>query len=191
MRAYTSQPRPRGRRRASYAAGVLIFALINSVVHVLLGADPTTGAWSDFGGRSEPCDDERPECTAMRELDEETLCTLDPTGLRVCAEPVVSRTLRDHAYYVYVALLRDASECAAVVASYADRLRVRTRHVEKARLEWFPWPLRTAADAPPLRDVFLRTIELRGSEIYERLESLIAAECAETIAPPGSDAPAP
>ena len=67
----------------AYAAGILPYTLVNGKVYFLLGKDIRDGAWSDFGGKSEP-DDVHVVDTACREFFEETCGILiDPKALRL------------------------------------------------------------------------------------------------------------
>jgi hypothetical protein len=175
------------RRRSVYSAGVLVFAFINSVLHVLLGADRDR-LWSDFGGRCEPCDDGDPASTAMRELDEETLCVVHPEGLLVHEDPVIARTLRGNLYFMYVALLRDELVVPSAIGEhYAARMRARSRPVEKTELGWFEWARLT--DGLALRDVFLRSIETRRADIAARVDRLATRADRTPPTPRADEAP--
>ena len=158
------------RRRAYYAAGVLVCMLLNNEAHVLLGAD-THMAWSDFGGRSENEDMSMPIATALRELDEETLCAVRPDFLAIDGPPIVSRTLSGQAYYMHVcAYTGSAASAAAIVDEHTAALARTPGYVEKTALRWFRWAdILSAINSTALRDVFARTI----SEYRAQIESVL------------------
>jgi hypothetical protein len=155
------------RRRPYYAAGVLVCMLLNNEAHVLLGAD-TQMAWSDFGGRSEYEDMSMPMATALRELDEETLCAVSPEFLSLEGKAIVSRTLSGQVYYMHVcAYTGSASAAAAIVDEHSAALSRTVGYVEKTSLRWFRWAdILRALDGTELRDVFARTV----SECRDQIE---------------------
>ncbi len=167
------------RRRSVYAAGVLVFALLCDKLFVLLGADRMS-TWSDFGGRSE-ASDKAPVLTALRELDEETLCIVSRDMLLLDDEAIISKTLCGHRYYLHIALFSgDESDAHAVVSDFADAHAV-SRHAEKTELRWFEWDdvcALTRGRIRPgiiLRDVFSRTIVTRLREV----EAAVAGLCSK------------
>jgi hypothetical protein len=166
------------RRKNGYAAGVLVFARFgsNNEAFVLLGADRSY-AWSDFGGRSEACDD-APVSTALRELDEETLRMVVPEDLRLDQDPIISKTLCGHQYFMHVAMYRgDESAARAIVSDYA-KTHETCRYAEKTQLRWFRWStIRDLSCRAPiaevsLRDVFRRTIVMRLDAVEASLVRL-------------------
>ncbi len=168
------------RRRSVYAAGVLVFALLCGKLFVLLGADRMC-TWSDFGGRSE-ASDKAPVSTALRELDEETLCMVSSDMLLLDCEAILSRTLCGHRYYLHIALFRgDESDAHAVVGNFADA-HASSRHSEKTELRWFEWDEVRALTSGrgctgiALRDVFSRTIVTRLHEVEGALAGLCSRQ---------------
>jgi 8-oxo-dGTP pyrophosphatase MutT (NUDIX family) len=168
------------RRRSVYAAGVLVFALLCDKLFVLLGADRMC-TWSDFGGRSE-ASDKAPVSTALRELDEETLCMVSSDMLLLDGDAVHSKTLCGHRYYLHVALFRgDESDARAVVSNFADA-HASSRHSEKTELRWFEWDEICAltrgwvCPGIALRDVFSRTIVTRLNEVEAALARLCSKQ---------------
>ena len=169
--------RQQRRRRGVYAAGVLVFALLCDKLFVLLGADRLS-VWSDFGGRSEAFDKE-PLSTALRELDEETLCTVSREMLLLDEDAIHSKTLCGYRYYLHVALLRGGeSEAHAVVSGFANAHAL-SKHAEKTELRWFEWGAiralmtgRESACDIALRDVFRRTMVTRLPEVEAALAAL-------------------
>ena len=148
----------------------------NNEAFVLLGADRSY-AWSDFGGRSEACDD-APVSTALRELDEETLRMVVPEDLRLDQDPIISKTLCGHQYFMHVAMYRgDESAARAIVSDYA-KTHETCRYAEKTQLRWFRWStIRDLSCRAPiaevsLRDVFRRTIVMRLDAVEASLVRL-------------------
>ena len=123
--------------------------------------------------------DKAPVSTALRELDEETLCTVSrPMLLMVDDEAIHSKTLCGHRYYMHVALFRgDERDARAVVGEFADA-HASSKHAEKTELRWFEWDeIRELArgrgcTGVALRDVFRRTIVTRLQEVEVAIERL-------------------
>ena len=166
------------RRRTYYAAGVLVCMLLNDETHVLLGAD-THMAWSDFGGRSEHEDMALPIATALRELDEETLCAVRPDYLSIDEPPIVSRTLSGQAYYMHVcAYTGTAAAAAAIIDEHNDAMSRTVGYVEKTALRWFRWAdILGALHSSVLRDVFSRTIYEFREQIESAMRAMTRAPC--------------
>jgi ADP-ribose pyrophosphatase YjhB (NUDIX family) len=162
------------RRRPYYAAGVLVCMLLNNEAHVLLGADPQR-VWSDFGGRSEHEDVGIPLATALRELDEETLCSVRPELLAIDTAAVVSRTLSGSAYYMHIGVYTGgASDAVGVIEAHSAALARSVGYVEKTELRWFRWAdVASALSGIRLRDVFYRTIANSMAQIESALRRLL------------------
>ena len=162
------------RRRPYYAAGVLVCMLLNNEAHVLLGADPQR-VWSDFGGRSEHEDVGIPLATALRELDEETLCSVRPDLLAIDTAAVVSRTLSGSAYYMHIGVYTGgASDAVGVIEAHSAALARSVGYVEKTELRWFRWAdVASALSGIRLRDVFYRTIANSMAQIESALRRLL------------------
>lgn len=163
------------RRRPYYAAGVLVCMLLNNEAHVLLGADPQR-VWSDFGGRSEHEDVGIPLATALRELDEETLCSVRPDLLAIDTAAVVSRTLSGSAYYMHIGVYTGGvSEAAGIIEAHTAALSRSVGYVEKTELRWFRWAdVANALSGIRLRDVFHRTLANSMAQIEQALRRLLA-----------------
>jgi hypothetical protein len=163
------------RRRPYYAAGVLVFMLLHNEAHVLLGADPQH-AWSDFGGRSEHEDIGIPIATALRELDEETLCAVRPDRLAM-DDVVISQTLSGSAYYMHICLYTGgATEAEGVIEAHSAALARSVGYVEKTELRWFRWAdVACALSGIRLRDVFYRTLTSSMAQIEAAMRRLLPA----------------
>jgi hypothetical protein len=162
------------RRRPYYAAGVLVCMRIDGEAHVLLGADPHM-VWSDFGGRSEHEDIGIPLATALRELDEETLCSVHPEYLSIDESAVLSRTLSGGAYYMHICLYTGGvAEAAGIIHAHTAALSRSVGYVEKTELRWFRWAdVASAFSGIRLRDVFSRTIVGSMPQIESTLRRLM------------------
>jgi hypothetical protein len=148
--------------------------LLNNEAHVLLGADPQR-VWSDFGGRSEHEDVGIPLATALRELDEETLCSVRPDLLAIDTAAVVSRTLSGSAYYMHIGVYTGgASDAVGVIEAHSAALARSVGYVEKTELRWFRWAdVASALSGIRLRDVFYRTIANSMAQIESALRRLL------------------
>jgi hypothetical protein len=164
------------RRRPYYAAGVLVCMLLNNEAHVLLGADPHR-VWSDFGGRSEHEDVGIPLATALRELDEETLCAVHPERLAIDEPAVVSQTLSGSAYYMHIGVYTGgATEAEGIIEAHSAALSRSVGYVEKTELRWFRWAdVACALSGIRLRDVFYRTLAGSMAQIEAALRRLLSA----------------
>lgn len=183
------------RRRGVYAAGVLVFGVLCDKLFVLLGADRMC-TWSDFGGRSEACD-QAPVSTALRELDEETLCMVSRDMLLLEEVAIHSRTLCGHRYYLHIALFRgDERDARAVVSEFADA-HASSKHAEKTELRWFEWDTireltrGRGGTGVALRDVFSRTIVTRLHEVEAALAGLCSQQQQRRCEEPGGSAASP
>jgi len=56
-----------------YGAGILPYTIYKNKLYFLIGKDRYEKYWSDFGGRSDPVDENQIENTAVREFYEETI----------------------------------------------------------------------------------------------------------------------
>jgi len=57
---------------SKYSAGILLYRIHNGETQFLLGKDIKYNSWSDFGGKCDSADNNRPLQTAIREFYEET-----------------------------------------------------------------------------------------------------------------------
>jgi 8-oxo-dGTP pyrophosphatase MutT (NUDIX family) len=137
----------------SWAAGVLIVAVVDQTPVVLLGRDARNkgGKWSDFAGGGEP-EDACPRHTAVRELSEETggVVALSVEDLEAGRAMHLQGTTPSgkvlHRYIVRAAY--DPSLPSRFTGSVGD---------EKQGIAWFP-----LAALPPLRHVFWHQMRQDG-----------------------------
>lgn len=96
-------------KRNFYCAGILPYQVNeNGEIYILLGQDEN-GKWSDFGGKSEPCDNNNVKNTAIREFFEETLnSVIDCKALMNIIEHennfklIHARTIKGSPYYMFI-----------------------------------------------------------------------------------------
>jgi hypothetical protein len=150
----------------------MIFCRLEGELSVLLGMDG--GCWSDFGGRSEHEDVCIPVATALRELDEETLCAVAMEQLALCPSAIEARTLSGQAYYLYVGVFTGTEdEARTIVPTFRLALaRTRGAFAEKTELRWFSWEQLAAMPEATLRPVFHRTLCEQRREIECAVSSL-------------------
>lgn len=131
---------------SSYAAGILPYTMYKGDVYFLLGKDARDNSWSDFGGKAEPEDDNRPLNTAIREMYEETCgvvmdlrCLRGRLTGRNERRHLVSQTQNNKEYYMYCMeipfnpLLRSTFR---KVLSYLKYVKVHKKSIEKTDVKW-------------------------------------------------------
>jgi len=129
-----------------YAAGILPYTLYNGDVYFLLGKDARDNCWSDFGGKAEQEDENRPLNTAIREMYEETCgvvmdlrCLRGRLTGRNERRHLVSQTQNNKDYYMYCLeipfnpLLRSTFR---KVLSYLKYMKVHKKSIEKTDVKW-------------------------------------------------------
>jgi hypothetical protein len=128
----------------SYAAGVLPYTYFNGRIYLLLGKDIRDNVWSDFGGKNEPQDSEKPLQTAIREFYEETCgIIMDPKALKIKMNNVqsvtFSNTLNNKQYYMYAIEIPYNSFYRGVfrrTIMYLKYINVYKRTIEKTDIKW-------------------------------------------------------
>ena len=60
-------------KQKQYSAGIIPYTIRNNQIYYLLGRDWRDEGWSDFGGKCEEDDKNKPKSTAIREFYEETM----------------------------------------------------------------------------------------------------------------------
>ena len=169
----------------NYCAGVLVVSTIGGRVKMLLGKG--MDGWSDFGGKNEWGDHRSKKATALRELAEETLGSVDPRALVFAREPLTSETLTKKAYYMYVAWYDERAAKSVVAEFERARTSARTGRLEKRELRWFDLVTLDASYGFRMRSVFLDTLVNNRSGIEKRVSALqcrdpVSVECASPCA---------
>jgi hypothetical protein len=166
----------------------MLFCELDGELCVLLGMDGV--AWSDFGGRSEHEDVCIPVATALRELDEETLCAVAAEDLALCRTAIEARTLSGQAYYLYVGLFTGSEdEARTIVGAFRHaHARARAAFAEKTELRWFRWEELLRMPESALRPVFHRTLREQRGEIERALTGLCGRTSGAAAAAPPAGA---
>lgn len=170
----------------NYCAGVLVVSNVGGRVKMLLGKG--LDGWSDFGGKNEWADHRSKKATALRELAEETLGSVDPRALVFSREPLTSETLTKKAYYMYVAWYDERAAQSVVGEFERARTSARTGRLEKRELRWFDLATLDASYGFRMRSVFLDTLVNNRAGIERRVAALQYNEQgeAECVSPSGS-----
>lgn len=127
-----------------YAAGILPYTFFNGQVYLLLGKDVRDNFWSDFGGKCEPQDDDKPMLTAIREFYEETCgIIMDPKSLKIKMNNIqsvtFSNTQNNNTYYMYAIEIPYNSIYRGVfrrMLMYLKHINMYRRTIEKTDIKW-------------------------------------------------------
>lgn len=128
----------------SYAAGILPYTFFNGQVYLLLGKDVRDNAWSDFGGKCEPHDDDKPLMTAIREFYEETCgIVMDPKSLKIKMNNVqsvtFSNTQNNKLYYMYAIEIPYNSTYRGIfrrMIMFLKHINMYNKTIEKTDIKW-------------------------------------------------------
>lgn len=128
----------------SYAAGILPYTFFNGHVYLLLGKDVRDNFWSDFGGKNEIHDEEKPINTAIREFYEETCgIVMDPKSLKIKMNNVqsvtFSNTQNNKVYYMYAIEIPYNSSYRGIfrrMLMYLKHINVYKKTIEKTDIKW-------------------------------------------------------
>lgn len=128
----------------SYAAGILPYTFFNGRVYLLLGKDVRDNFWSDFGGKNEIHDEEKPINTAIREFYEETCgIVMDPKSLKIKMNNIqsvtFSNTQNNKVYYMYAIEIPYNSIYRGVfrrMLMYLKHINVYKKSIEKTDIKW-------------------------------------------------------
>jgi hypothetical protein len=127
-----------------YAAGILPYTFYDGKVYVLLGKDIRDNCWSDFGGKNELIDDNRPVNTAMREFYEETCgIILDVKSLRnrITNSQFGTQSLTQNGktYYMYSLEIPYNGTYRSIYRKllvYMKHIKMFKKRIEKTDLRW-------------------------------------------------------
>lgn len=167
----------------SYAAGILPYTYFNGNVYLLLGKDVRDNYWSDFGGKSEIQDGEKPMNTAIREFYEETCgIIMDPKSLKIKMNNVqsvtFSNTQNNKVYYMYAIEIPYNSVYRGVfrrMIMYLKHIKMFQRTIEKTDIKWV-----NATDVynniintrPVFRNTFLKWWSANSPKLVKSAENL-------------------
>jgi hypothetical protein len=129
---------------STYAAGILPYTFFNGQVYLLLGKDIRDNFWSDFGGKSEQQDEDKPMSTAIREFYEESCgIVMDPKSLRIKMNNVqsvtFSSTQNNKTYYMYAIEIPYNSNYRGVfrrMIMYLKYINMYKKTIEKTDIKW-------------------------------------------------------
>jgi hypothetical protein len=156
--------------------------VIKGRLYFLLGQDRPDGHWSDYGGRSEECDQGDPMETAARELYEETSgCLMDMDGIKkrlkdpTCHMILESKTMGGARYFMYVMHCPYMSHVKSTFQNtlkFLKHIKANRRYMEKTDMSWFPAEdvINSAfgiRNGIPLREVFAATVRLHADALAE------------------------
>jgi hypothetical protein len=127
-----------------YAAGILPYTFYDGHVYVLLGKDIRDNCWSDFGGKNEVVDDNRPINTAMREFYEETCgIILDIKSLKNRMSQSTfntqSLTQNGRAYHMYAIEIPYNGTYRSIYRKllvYMKHIKMFKKRIEKTDIRW-------------------------------------------------------
>lgn len=167
----------------SYAAGILPYTYFNGNVYLLLGKDVRDNYWSDFGGKSEIQDGEKPMNTAIREFYEETCgIIMDPKSLKIKMNNVqsvtFSNTQNNKVYYMYAIEIPYNSVYRGVfrrMIMYLKHIKMFQRTIEKTDIKWV-----NATDVysncintrPVFRNTFMKWWSANSPKLVKSAENL-------------------
>lgn len=167
----------------SYAAGILPYTFYDSKVYVLLGKDVRDNFWSDFGGKNEIQDENKPINTAMREFYEETCgIIMDIKSLknRMCNDPCVLQSLTQNgkSYYMYAMEIPYNSTYRGIYRKllvYMKHIRMFKKRIEKTDIRWVSAEnvLKESIQLRPVfKFTFLRWWEQNGRQLTRTAKSV-------------------
>jgi hypothetical protein len=151
----------------AYAAGILPYTFYNGKVYLLLGKDVRDNFWSDFGGKSEIVDDNRPLQTAMREFYEETCgIIMDLKSLKnrmgSTTAPFQSVTQNGKKYFMYWVEIPYNSTYRAIyrrLLGYMRHIKMYKKRIEKTDIKWISAENVMRCETIQLRPVFRATFQ--------------------------------
>ena len=165
------------RKDKRYSAGVLPYTYFNNTIYFLLGRDRKEETWSDFGGKSEQCDNGKAENTASREFYEETSGSVidvrtmrDRLQRKKDCRVIYSKTLNGYQYIMYVVRIpyKDYRNIFLRVFSFIKYVKAHRKFIEKDDIRWVSMstlmhgiqekPLRGSFNIN-LRPIFQRTLQ--------------------------------
>lgn len=127
-----------------YAAGILPYTFYCGKVYVLLGKDVRDNCWSDFGGKNELVDENRPVNTAMREFYEETcgiIVDIKSLRNRMSGNHVVTESLTQNSksYYMYAIEIPYNGSYRSIYRKllvYMKHIKMFKKKIEKTDIRW-------------------------------------------------------
>jgi len=149
----------------AYAAGILPYTFFNGKVYLLLGKDIRDSFWSDFGGKNELVDENRPLQTAIREFYEETcgiIMDLKSLKNRMGSQTpaIQSLTQNGKPYYLYTVEIPYNSTYRAIyrrLLGYMRHIKLFKKRIEKTDIKWVAAESLLQLQAITLRPVFRTT----------------------------------
>lgn len=142
-----------------YAAGILFYYKARKKVYFLLGKD-FRYKWSDFGGKSELKDKNRPYRTACRECYEETMGVIfDKTQLEYKIKKsqmyVLGKSFLNKKYYMYLIRLDKMYNYNQDLITMRHIVKyVENIYLEKLQLKWFTYEDIIQNKEDKIRNVF-------------------------------------
>lgn len=166
-----------------YAAGILPYTFYNGKVYLLLGKDVRDNSWSDFGGKCEQCDDNRPLNTAIREFYEETCGIImdmkslkNRMGNNHCS--LQSVTQNGKTYYMYTLEIPYNSTYRCIyrkLLNYMKHIKMFRKKIEKTDIKWI------SVDNALKPDTLLRGVFRCSFMKWWSLEGQSLVKCAKIL----------
>lgn len=168
-------------KQRQYSAGIIPYTIRNDQIYYLLGRDWRDEGWSDFGGKSEEGDKNRPIMTAVREFYEETMGSVLTykslmNDMENIKEYITSTTLNGSPYYMYFLYVKDLDYILYFEKIYNFIKFTKgneSKYLEKCEIKWVSSKeLKNINGGIKFRNIFKKTLIKCKSQI-ENVEMII------------------
>ena len=170
-------------KQKQYSAGIIPYTIRDNQIYYLLGRDWRDEGWSDFGGKCEEDDKNKPKSTAIREFYEETMGSVLTyktlmNEIHNIKEYITSTTLNGSPYYMYFLYIEDIDYIIYFDKIYNFIKFIKgndsSKYLEKCEIKWVPSSELKRANNSEIkfRNIFKKTLIKCKSQI-ETVERVI------------------